>query len=407
MLNSSRHNGYGCNMNERIPPSWPVRTYFAPAGRDKSDDFQRKVKIVEKNPLIQEVLNAMSNMVLVLNANRQIVAANEAVLQILNVALNDVLEKRPGESVGCIRAKEGPDGCGTSPHCITCGAVNAILESQKHNAKIVRECSILVEGPSGISSMELKVTASPIIVEGEPFIIAAIEDVSQSKRLAVLQRVFFHDVMNTAVCISGYTNYLKKDPKSIEDTCKLLRYLSDELIDEIKAQRDLLAAEYGDLKIQVEPVNIPQLLEELQLKYLKNPVAEERKVELVGVWDGTIITDKRLLGRVLSNMLKNALEATAPGKTVTVTCSEQGESVAFTVHNLEVMPINVQLQIFQRSFSTKDELGRGIGTYSIKLLGEQYLGGKVTFSSREPDGTSFVLTIPKIIRSHPKVSSLS
>ena len=99
--------------------------------------------------------------------------------------------------------------------------------------------------------------------------------------------------------------------------------------------------------------------------------------------------------RVLSNMLKNALEATAPGQTVTLNCTERGDSAAFTVHNREVMPADVQLQIFQRSFSTKGEAGRGIGTYSIKLLGEQYLGGKVEFTSREAEGTSFVLTVPK------------
>jgi sensor histidine kinase regulating citrate/malate metabolism len=59
------------------------------------------------------------------------------------------------------------------------------------------------------------------------------------------------------------------------------------------------------------------------------------------------------------------------------------------------MPKEVQLQIFQRSFSTKAQVGRGIGTYSIKLFAEQYLGGKVYFTSQEPDGTSFVLSIPK------------
>jgi signal transduction histidine kinase len=211
----------------------------------------------------------------------------------------------------------------------------------------------------------------------------------------VLQRVFFHDVLNTAFCISAYTHSLKNDQKNIEDACNLLKYLSDELIEEINAQRDLLAAESGDLNVLDEPVAVLQLLEELRLKYLKNPEAEGRKVELCSVWDGTIQTDRRLLRRVLSNMLKNGLEATDPGQTVTLSCTESGDSAAFTVHNREVMPLDVQLQIFQRSFSTKGEAGRGIGTYSIKLLGEQYLGGKVEFTSREPEGTSFVLTVPK------------
>lgn len=383
-------------MNDRIPPSWPTRSYFAPAGRDTSVEFNRKVAVVEENPLLQEVLNAMPGMVMVLNSNRQIVSANQAVLQILEAALEDVLEKRPGEAVGCIRAKDGPDGCGTSQHCITCGAVNAILESQEHNEKIVRECRVLIDGPSGVGPLDLKVTATPITVQGEQFVVTAIEDISQSKRLDVLQRVFFHDVMNTAVCISGYTNYLAKDHSAVEDACKLLEYLSRELIEEINAQRDLLAAETGDLKIQVEPVIIPQLLEELRLKYLKNPVADERKVELRNIWDGTIITDRRLLRRVLSNLLKNGLEATAPGQTVAVNCSESDDSVTFIVHNREVIPKEVQLQIFQRSFSTKAQAGRGIGTYSIKLFAEQYLGGRVEFTSRESEGTSFMLTVPKM-----------
>ena len=99
--------------------------------------------------------------------------------------------------------------------------------------------------------------------------------------------------------------------------------------------------------------------------------------------------------RVLGNMLKNGLEATAQGQTVTMDCLDQGQEVVFAVHNPAVIPEEVQLQVFQRSFSTKGQPGRGIGTYSMKLLGEQYLGGKVAFVSRSPEGTTFTLTLPK------------
>ena len=44
--------------------------------------------------------------------------------------------------------------------------------------------------------------------------------------------------------------------------------------------------------------------------------------------------------------------------------------------------------MFQRSFSTKGA-GRGLGTYSIKLLGEKYLNGKVGFISEQGRGTIF------------------
>jgi len=65
------------------------------------------------------------------------------------------------------------------------------------------------------------------------------------------------------------------------------------------------------------------------------------------------------------------------------------------VWNEGVIPESVKLQIFQRSFSTKANAGRGIGTYSVKLFVEKYLGGKVNFVSNPENQTSFVISLPK------------
>jgi sensor histidine kinase regulating citrate/malate metabolism len=51
------------------------------------------------------------------------------------------------------------------------------------------------------------------------------------------------------------------------------------------------------------------------------------------------------------------------------------------------------MQLFKRSFSTKG-LDRGLGTYSMKILGERYLKGKVYFTTSEEDGTSFFFDLP-------------
>ena len=58
------------------------------------------------------------------------------------------------------------------------------------------------------------------------------------------------------------------------------------------------------------------------------------------------------------------------------------------------MSQEAQLQVFQRSFSTKGR-GRGLGTYSVKLLSERYLGGRVSFSSTPEAGTVFRLFLPR------------
>jgi sensor histidine kinase regulating citrate/malate metabolism len=63
------------------------------------------------------------------------------------------------------------------------------------------------------------------------------------------------------------------------------------------------------------------------------------------------------------------------------------------VKNSLLIPHDVQLQIFQKSFSTKGK-GRGLGTFSIKLLTERYLGGTVHFVSSEETGTVFTIEFP-------------
>ena len=373
----------------------PLDTYFAPAGRDTPVELARTVAAVTGAPLLCAALNAVSGMVLVLNQKRQIVAANEAALRILKTSLTDLLSMRPGEAVGCVRTHEGPDGCGTARHCRTCGAAQAILGSLQENGPVVRECRILTEGPSGVTPLDLKVSVRPITVEGLPLLVVAMEDISHAKRLAVLQRVFFHDVLNTVSCILGYADCLRDMPELPEEVCDGLMQVTHRLTEEIQTQRDLLAAESGDLRPQAEPIGTGSFLEELREQYLQNPVAADRTIALRRVWEGIISTDRRLLMRVVGNMLKNALEATPPGQTVSLACLNGGSAVTFAVHNVEAMPEDVQHQIFLRSFSTKGEPGRGVGTYSMKLFGEQYLGGKVDFSSRAPEGTTFSLTLPK------------
>ena len=70
---------------------------------------------------------------------------------------------------------------------------------------------------------------------------------------------------------------------------------------------------------------------------------------------------------------------------------KNGKAV-FSVNNPGVIPDDVGLQIFQRSFSTKGH-GRGLGTYSMKLFGENYLNGKVYFQSDDKKGTTFTIEL--------------
>ncbi|MBU0943946.1 MAG: ATP-binding protein [Proteobacteria bacterium] len=72
--------------------------------------------------------------------------------------------------------------------------------------------------------------------------------------------------------------------------------------------------------------------------------------------------------------------------------TKDGEGLC--VWNAQEIPQEVTNRIFQRNFSTKEEAGTGIGTYSMKLLGENFLGGQVRFTTSAKEGTIFRFTCP-------------
>ena len=93
-------------------------------------------------------------------------------------------------------------------------------------------------------------------------------------------------------------------------------------------------------------------------------------------------------------MVKNALEATPEGGVVKAWVEQRPEGCELRVWNAGAIARDTAIQIFKRSFTTKAGRGRGLGTFSMKLFGERYLGGVVGFTSTEDKGTTFFIRLP-------------
>lgn len=178
------------------------------------------------------------------------------------------------------------------------------------------------------------------------------------------------------------------------EVTRILKDASERLMEEIQAQRQLSAAERGDLAVSLLEVGTLSSIHEAMGIISGHEAVGNRTMTVdVEAEDVKVMTDPVLLRRVLVNMIKNALEAIPLGGDVLISCVKKDDGVVFSVHNDTVMSRDVQLQLFQRSFSTKGN-GRGIGTYSMKLLGEKYLKGSVWFKSTESEGTTMFLELP-------------
>lgn len=374
-------------------------TYFAPAERADKKMVERDYNLFTGFSQVDELVNALPFIAAVLNEQRQVIYGNKPLLEAMGFTkFEEVLGLRPGELIDCVHAKEMPGGCGTSKSCRVCGAVIAIQECIDSNKQIVNECRITAKHNDKIVSYDFKVTASPFQYEDHNFVVLSFDDISNEKRRQVLERLFFHDIINTAGGLRGFIEFLEitDDPKERQEYTKIASRLSETLIEEILSQRELLAAERGELQPKMEEVEISTLVGEVILQIKHHQVSEGKQISAVAaLTKNTIQTDAVLLKRVLLNMLKNAVEASLKGMEVSIGVKDESDKyIEIWVKNETLIPKDIQLQIFQRSFSTKDE-SRGTGTYSIKMFTEQYLKGKVSFVSNEKDRTVFSVFLQK------------
>jgi hypothetical protein len=373
-------------------------TLFAPAERDPPEELAAAARIVAESALLSPVLDAAGVMALVLNQRRQILFANVEVVEHTGLSSLQALQGlRPGEALGCAHASEMPGGCGASGHCTTCGVVLAFLSSQASGAATTTECLLTVRRNAHLESLEFAVKATPIRVGRLPLTVVSLRDVSHEKRREALEQVFFHDVLNTITGLQGYTALLQEPGyRDREQFIPRLAFLCDRLQHEVESQRTLLYAEAGTLELRPESTNPDAILQQAADMFLASAIVTQRQLEVIrGGADGELVTDGSLLLRVLTNMVKNALETVTPGQQVRVWAEGDDRTCTFSVWNEGVIPTAVALQIFRRSFSTKATRGRGLGTYSMKLLGERYLGGVVQFTSSAASGTVFSIRLPR------------
>ncbi len=373
--------------------STSLETQFAPPERTPQEILLAQINALKEHDELTRVLDAIPEYVMVLNNEREIVFANKSLLEYLELD-DEFLSKgfRPGEAINCQHAFENAAGCGTTEFCKTCGAVISILNTQFDKLEDVQECRIMQK--DNCNALDLRVKSTRINLDGEDFTIFTLLDISSEKRKQALEKIFFHDILNTAGGILGYTQILRDaDPEDLLIFSDSIQDLSKRLIEEIQAQKQLIAAEGGNLEIRRSTINARILVYETIELYKNHVVAEGKKLVAGELYDVELVTDRGLLGRVLGNMVKNALEADPIDSVITVSCKPVNGSVMFEVNNRAYMPRNIQLQIFNRSFSSKGK-GRGLGTYSMKLISERYLKGEVTFESDRENGTTFRAVYP-------------
>lgn len=381
-----------------------IHTMHATAERLDKQQFERQLFNFSEYTAVKDVLDAINIFIFIINSHRQIIYSNSLVLKTLGLhSTSEIAGKRPGEAMGCIHKDDNPGGCGTAEACKYCNAVNLVLKSIKDENSSSGEIVVTLRNGHIEFPMNMFENVTPLKLCGEQFYLVSMVDISDTQRRRIFERMFFHDILNTSGALKGLVGLLKEEvSEEIRPDVEFVEYTFNHLVEEINEQRQLLNAENNELVPENITLQSEEIIDNLVKLYQKHELAEGKIIKKSSCNENiTIVSDYVLLKRVLSNMIKNAIEATgtqdadlsAGSNIVEVGSNRLDEGyMEFWVWNSAHIPRYIQLQIFQRSFSTKNK-NRGIGTYSMKLFGERYLNGKVGFETSEEEGTRFYLKL--------------
>lgn len=374
-----------------------MQTLFATPQRSSQSELNFQIDTAANHPVVNGIMHMVGGLIAVLNANRQIVAANHRLLKMLGVDdPENVLGLRPGEALNCVHANELEAGCGTSGACGSCGAAIAIVSALGANGPVERSCVVATRKNGKRVDFVFHVHANAIRIDAETYVLIFLKDITRQQSQAALARVFFHDINNTIMGLLNAGELLSA--ASIEAYPEMPGHivsLANRLAREVELQRHLVDNDTVAKPRLLEKLSVDFILKELQAGVAHHPARKEAVLKIDNRAPGTAVrTDLPMLLRVLTNMLINAFEADNRTADVEVQVRCHQKRLEFRITNSAVIEAAIARRIFQRNFSTKQAFGRGLGTYSMKLIGEQLLGGRVSFESSPATGTCFFFSLP-------------
>jgi hypothetical protein len=371
------------------------------SGEDTIEFKTKEVVLPLIHGEIQNVLDALPLPTALLDNDEKIVAVNKNFLKLFaDLSKEDLIGRKSIDIFKCVFASDVLKGGYSTGRCQNCSGFMSINSNNTPNSKLTERCNLTFINEAGkfYDHHNMKLTKSPLVIDSKQYYLFSLIDISHEVKRKLLERIFFHDILNKAANIVGILdviNLIGIDDERSPELYESLKETSQELIKEIKYQRDLSAAENNELTPVFIPVQSLEVLNLTKNEIINSDIAVNKEIVIsASSVDQQITTDEVLLRRVLINMLKNALEATKPGGTVWIGCENLAEgNFRFWVQNDAPIPEDIQLQLFNRPTSTKSN-SRGLGTFSMRLVGEKYLKGSVNFVSSKEKGTRFMIDLP-------------
>jgi len=210
-----------------------------------------------------------------------------------------------------------------------------------------------------------------------------------------------HDLRSPITRIRGIAEVTLTNGKSLSEYEGMAANTIEEcdrLLDMINTMLMISKTESGVDKLSSEEIDLAGLVREAC--ELFEPPAEDKGLTLscnVPV-RSHLVGDTRMIQRMLSNLLDNAIKYTPSGRTVTVSASEDDTRVFISVKDTGcgISPNDLP-RVFERFFrsdQSRSQSGIGLGLSLARAIARAH-GGEITATSTPNQGSTFTATLPK------------
>ncbi len=276
---------------------------------------------------------------------------------------------------------------------------------QKHEQLIATEATIMKKNGDFIA---VSVTTSPLFDSNGNFIggIELFRDITELKRLERERKnilsMFAHDMKNPVITAEGFISRLlsgKAGPLS--ETQKNYLELVKEELDGLQGLiTDFL--EFSRFEAtECKPVLGPFNIEASMRKHIEAAKVEAEKKNITIIFEprevGAVTNaDAMLIGRVITNLLDNAIKYTNPGGVVTISLIDSNSNIIVRIKDTGIgIPENHLPYIFDTFYRGKRDMkGSGLGLSIAKTIVEAH-GGRILVESTPGRGSTFSFTLPK------------
>ncbi len=215
-----------------------------------------------------------------------------------------------------------------------------------------------------------------------------------------------HELKTPLVPIQGYVDMLLGEHmgslnEKQKDRLKIIKSSAESLLRIISDLLDAQKLELGKLVVKKENQNIKDTID-LAIQALQTR-ATENKITIKQHLDKDILVphDRERITQVLTNLLKNALEAVNPDTgVIEVFVQDSDKEIKISVKdNGPGIPIKKQAGLFKKFYQvdtslTREVGGSGLGLAICKGLVEEH-GGTISAESAPGAGTTFSFILPK------------